>query len=706
MRTSCSVLALLTAISLPFSGAFASDIDTKNDNQSKDDHHDHSLEEIIVSTDPLRKTLFQSLQATTVISGEALQRQLSATIGDTLDHLPGISQTSFGPGASRPIIRGLGGDRIRVLLNGIGSIDVSTTSPDHAVAADLSTAERVEIIKGPSTLIYGNNAAGGVISVFDGRIPSKIDPDSDTKLNFVYGTNADEILFSVDKDFALTENIVLHVDGFTRDTGDISVPGFARSAALRSDEPLEEGEAEQFGEIENTDQENSGATIGLSYVGERGFLGFSISRLDNNYGLPTTVGHGHGEEEEGDLEEEEEEIIRIDLEQLRFDVAGDYRFDNGFLKEARLRFGYAEYEQRELEGEETGTLFLNDGFEGRLELAHNPIGNFSGVAGVQIRSRDFSAIGEEAFVAPNTQTQYGVFLVERGDYGLLSVEGGLRLELQENSLESGLLDRDFVNLSASAGYSYQLQQGLNLVGSVFYTERAPNPEELFSNGPHLATQVFEVGDPNLDVETSIGLEGGLNLSSGRVNGSVNVFYTNYNGFIAELFTGEIEDDLPVAVFQNQDAEFFGFEISTVIEAWRDGDNGIDIDFGVDYVEAHLTELRADVPRIPPLSFLGGITYVSNLFDFRLEGEWNAAQEQIFVDDLSLPENVEIFEFPTDDFFLLNASIRLHPFESPDISLAFEVRNLLDQEVRYATSSIRDFIPAAGIDFRFGVSMAF
>ena len=365
--------------------------------------HGHDVDVVFATASPHKKSRFDILQGSNILSDDKLQESLEATIGETLSNLPGVSSTAFGQGASRPIIRGLGGDRIRVLINGIGSIDASSTSPDHAVAGDPLTAERIEILRGASTLLYGNNAVGGVVNIIDNRIPFYV-PE-----NGVSG----RARLSVDSvsndrsgggavDFAVTDNFVVHVDGYFRRTDDFSIPGYAESARQRALEEAEH-EEEQFGSVENSDVDNKGGTFGAGWIGENFNFGMSFNINDSDYGVPAH-GHEHGEEEE--------EIVRINLDQKRFDLKGDIQQDFLVFEEARLRFGYADYKHIELEGDEVGTTFTNKGWEGRLEFVQQQVGNLHGTVGVQIRDRDFSAIGEEAFVAPNDTFQWGVFALE------------------------------------------------------------------------------------------------------------------------------------------------------------------------------------------------------------------------------------------------------------------------------------------------------
>ncbi|QJE72065.1 TonB-dependent receptor [Aerophototrophica crusticola] len=661
-------------------------------------HGRTTLEEVVVTASPLRSTRLDVLQGTSVLAGEALDRALSANIGETLSRLPGISQTGFGQGASRPVIRGLGGDRIRVLVGGIGSIDASTTSPDHAPAIDLATAKRVEVVRGPATLLYGSNAVGGVVNVLDGRIP--VEAPANGAAGFVrlgYGSNADERFAAGSVDVAAAPNLVLHVDAFNRQTDDYEAPGFVRSRALRLAEPPEPGEEEPRGRVENSDLEQFGATGGLSVVGDWGFFGFSASRYLTDYGIPGG-GHGHEEEEGHDHEEGEEhghEGVRIDLEQTRVDLMGEVNREFLAFQQAKIRLGWADYEHKELEGEEVGTRFLNDGWEGRLELVQKPVGALTGAVGVQVLQRDFEASGEEAFVPPAKTWQYGAFTVQRLDFGPWSAEAGLRVERQTVKAGDLGFDRDFTPVSVSAGLAYSFGQGWLAGLSLARTERAPNAEELLSDGPHAATGTYEVGDPTLGKERGLGGELTLKKAGGPVTGAANLFYTDYKGFIFEDFTGEEEDGLPVAAFRGADARFWGFELEASVEAWRRDDLGLRLDGAVDYVKATNKDTDQPLPRIPPLSFRVGAELESAAWAVRAEVEWADRQDR-----------AAAFETETKGYTVLNAGIDWHPFPERDITLFLEGRNLTDEEVRLSTSFLKDRLPQPGRDIRLSVKAGF
>ncbi len=697
MRALLGTAAIALSIGLP---AIAQ-AQTPAPAQTAGRHGATGVDEIIVTASPLAARRFDVLQGTSLLAGEALDRALSTTLGETLDRLPGVSQTGFGQGASRPIIRGLGGDRIRVLIGGIGTIDASTTSPDHAPALDLATASRVEVVRGPATLLYGNNAVGGVVNVLDGRIPTGL-PDGgvDALVRLGGGTVADERFAAAALDVAVAGPLVLHVDGFWRDTDDYDVPGFVESARLRALEVEEhageedhdhaEDAEEARGRVASSDVEQKGVTGGLSLVGSWGFLGASVGHTANDYGIAGGHAHAHGGEEEHADEEHggEEEEVRIDLEQTRIDLIGEVTAPFLAFETTRLRFGWADYEHVELEGAETGTTFANRGWEGRVELVQRPLGNLTGAVGVQALRRDFSAVGEEAFVPPSLTRQFGAFTLQRLDLGAWDLEAGARLERQNVESDTTGLDRDFTTVSLSGGAAYTFAGGWLAGVSLSRTERAPNAEELLSDGPHLATRTFEVGDPTLGKEVASGVEFTVKRTGGPVTGALNVFYTDYADFIFEAFTGAEEDGLPVVVYTATDAEFYGAELELAVETYRSGDFVVTGEFGADFVRAEDTGTGDPLPRMPPVTLRAGVT-VEDL-------SWSAGFELVVASD---QDRTAPFELPTDGYEVVNAHVDWHPFADRSVSVLLQGRNLTDEEVRLHTSFLKDRLPQPGRDIR-------
>ena len=661
-------------------------------------------DKIVVTASPLERTVGETILNTSVISDEELQRRLENSIGETLRREPGVSSTFFGPGASRPVIRGLGGDRIRVLDAGIGSIDASATSPDHAVSVEPATAEKIEIVRGSGTLLYGSSAAGGVVNVFNGRIPTERPEDGIDGAVRAGGSTVDdgvELAGGVDLELGEVGGgaIVLHADGAYRDAEDYDIPGFAESAVLRAAEEAEgeeEGEEEEeeiFGTAENTFFETEGGSVGLSWIFGNGFFGISGTVMDTTYGVPG--GHGHEEGEEEDEEEEEEGGVTIDLEQRRLDLAGEVNGQFGLFQTAKIRFGYADYEHAEIEPSgEVGTLFSNEGWEGRFELIDKPMnafgGELNGAVGLQYRKRDFSAIGEEAFVPPTDTSQLGIFALKELTTGPWRFEVGGRFEHTSHEVSGTTVERNFDGFSVSGGAGVNASENVFLGVTAFRTERAPSTEELFSNGPHLATNAFEIGDPTLNEEVAKGIEGTVRFRTERFSASINGFYTSYDDFIFEAATGEEEDELPVFQFFAEDAKFRGFEAQVDAELFRVAAFDVHGDASFDYVRATTDATGNDnLPRIPPFSGLVGLEARSSLIDVR--GELEFAGEQ---------DDVTDFELPTDDYQVFNVFVTIRPIpDAENVSFRLSMNNLTDEDVRLHTIFLEGSRTVAGPEFQ-------
>jgi len=656
-------------------------------------------DEIIVTGSPLTRSVDEAITGVSILTGEELSNRLAGTIGETLKAEPGVSSTFFGAGASRPIIRGQGGDRVRVLLNGIGSIDASSASPDHAVAAEPAQAERIEVLRGASLLRYGSSGSGGIINVIDGRIPTELPDggvDGAVRIGASSVDNGREAAGSIDFGAG---NVVFHLDGTIKETDNYKIPGFAESEAFRALEEAEEGgeeeeeEAEAFGILENSQTKSSSLTGGASYIGERGHIGFAVHKFDSDYGIPG--GHEEGEEEGGEEEEEEgEEQVTIDLDQVRVDLNAALEFD-GSIQKVQFFGGYADYEHTEFEAPgEVGTVFTNEGFEGRLEAIQREQNGWAAAYGIQIRNRDFAAIGEEAFVPPTETSQIGLYTFQEKDFGNIHIEGAARFEntQQENSVTDEELDFNLISLSA--GGDIHISENTRFGGTIFRTERAPTTEELFSNGPHLATDQFEIGDPTLGEETATGIEAALRYRQESHFITVNAFYTDYSDYIFETETGEVEDGLDVFQFVGEDASFTGFEVQAGTDVAELGKYTLKVDGLAEYVRAKTDS--GDLPRIPPLSILAGLEADSERFTFRAELDYAAEQNK-----------VEVFEIPTDDYALVNlfATWRA-PVGSQDVRLSLSVLNLLDDDARQHTSFLKDVAPLPGRNVRFSIASSF
>jgi iron complex outermembrane receptor protein len=621
-----------------------------------------------------------------VLSGESLAAALRSSIGETLSSQPGVSSSFFGPYASRPIIRGFDGDRIRVLFDGIGAIDASSVSPDHETAGDSTGAERIEVLRGPATLLYGTSAIGGVVNIIDGRIPEEAPARGYHGHAMVgYGSNANERTVSGGADVNVTGGLMLHADGSWRKTGDYKVPGFASADA--EEEGIE-------GRVENSNGRTGSGTLGLSYVWENGVIGGSFQKFTSNYGV---AGHHHHEEEESEEEEgvpHEELLARIDLEQTRGDLKAEVRNLGAFITTVRARAAFGDYEHRELEGDEVGTVFTNKGWEGRVEATHAALGPLNGVFGVQYRKRDFAAIGAEAFTPPSVTKQFAGFLVESAKFGDLRFEAGGRLEGTRIDLPNGS-GRDFTSYAASGSVAYEFAPNTLLGITASWAERPPTAEELFSDGPHLATSQFERGDAALGEERAKNLEIAVRRGVGRLTGSVSVYRTLYDRFIFADQTGEEEDGLPVFQFTAVDARFTGLESEATLQAVDGPDYGLAFDVGFDFVRATNVTAGEPLPRIPPLRLRAGI-----------EGTWKSWDGRIEVAGTGGQNRLAPFETSTEGYAFLNARIGVHPLPDYDVHIVLQGQNLTNQSARQHTSFLKDVAPLPGRDIRLYVRASF
>lgn len=663
------------------------------------------------------------LAGASVVTGDELVRDIRGQIGDTLTRVPGVSATSFSPGASRPVLRGFQGERVRVLSDGLGTLDVSNTSTDHAVSIDPLTAERIEVLRGPAVLLFGSQAIGGAVNVIDRRIPRAV-PENGFHVDAIgtYGSAADERSGGAAVDVALTPQVVLHVDGSYRKTDDVRVGGYVLSAPLRAEqleiaaEETEEGHLEEAAEATALANQrgrlpNSGTRTytlggGLSLINEGGSLGFSVGYYDTNYGVPARPGAGHHHEGGEEEEAHGEEHVTIGLHQWRADLRGEVNVNGGFLDKIRVRAGYSDYEHTEFEGDEVGTVFASTGFEGRLELVQADRGGWRGVIGFQGFTRDFSAIGAEAFVPENTTDQYGLFTLQEVNLGKLGLEGALRYErtnVRSNSVKLGLdedapvgrVDRGFDAFSGAVGVSYAVAPLVKIGINASRAVRAPSAEELFSNGPHVATQAYEIGNPNFRTEKSWGGEVYARGTLGGLKFQLAGYANWFTDYIYETETGLEIDELPVFQYRQSDARYLGVEGEVSATFVRHGDFTLGGNVVADYVRATLED-GSPVPRIPPFRILGGIDASHGPFGGRVEVEHVVKQSRIAA-----------FETETPAFTLVNASLTWHPFgEKRETALILSANNIFDVEARRHASFTKDFVPLAGRDIRMAARISF
>lgn len=638
------------------------------------------------------------LSGTTQITGEELTRDVRPSIGETLQHLPGISATSFGPNASRPVLRGFQGERVSILTDGIGSLDVSSTSADHAVAINPLTADRIEVLRGPTALLYGSSAIGGVVDVIDSRIPRRI-PAHQVHIDGIltYGSAGNERSANSAVDVSLGGGFVAHVDGNYSKTDDMEIGAYAlapalRAQALASADPDIRALADIRGRLPNSAARTWDVAAGAAWISGGNNVGFSINHYDSIYGVPIRYSLDPAVEAEAP---------RLDIAQTRIDGRAEIDTGTGFLDSIQLRGGYSDYRHFELEEDGAiGTRFDSSGYEGRVEFVQSNRGGWGGGFGANYFHRDFAVAGAEKFLPDNTTSNLGLFALQTLDRG--SFKGEAALRYQHSVLDADAdpvignpaLRRSFDAFSAALGAQYTVAPGWRIGLNASRTERAPSSEELFANGPHGGTQSFEVGDPGMGLERSWGLEATLRGGGAGYSLSASVFHSWFDGYIYETPTGAIQDDLPVFQYFQADARYYGLELEGSVKLGRVGNFDINLDGIADYVRATI-QGSGPAPRIPPLRLLGGIEAQSDQINGRVEVEW--------VDD---QDRIAAFETPTDGYTMVNASVSFRPFHDNSSAIVLSANNIFDVDARRHASFLKDYAPLGGRDLRISARFTF
>lgn len=651
------------------------------------------LQPQVITANPLGTQL---AAPSSVLEGDQLTLQQKGSLGETLNTQPGVASTWFGPGASRPVIRGLDGDRIRILRNGVGALDASSLSYDHAVPLDPVNVERVEIVRGPAALLYGGNAIGGVVNTFDNRIP-------DAPVEGIHG--AGELRYggaattrsSAGKLEAGDGRFALHLDANSRQFNDLRIPGYARSSKVRdADEP---GGRHR---LENSDGRQDGGALGGSYNWEHGYAGLSYSRYDANYGSVAEPG------------------VRLAMEQDHYAFASELRDLDGPFSSLKFDAGYTDYQHQELEGGEVHTTFKNKGYEARVEARHQPLGPVEGLIGAQVSRNEFSALGEEAFVPKTDTDSLALFVLEQWKAtDRLDLSLGARLEHTRVDPDSQGSERfaqadsasSFTAASLSSGAVYQLTPIWSLAASLGYTERAPTFYELYANGAHVATGTFEVGDPGLSKEKAISSDLALRFDNGTHKGSVGVFYSHFSNYIGLLASGNLREghdhdhdpghghdheEIPEYLYHGVRARFYGLEAQDRWQLLENAYGSFALELSGDYTRAKNLDTGEDLPRIAPLRLNSGLAWNLDRWQARLDVQHASSQHR-------KPAN----ETSTEGYTTLGASVGYRFEVGQSEWLAFvRGENLTDQTVRYASSILRDIAPAPGRSVEVGLRTTF
>lgn len=657
--------------------------------------HVERLDKFVVSVGPDPKSSFDLAQGTSVLVGDELRKAAQATLGQTLAGTPGVASTYYGPGASRPIIRGLGGDRVRVLDNGVGALDASSVSPDHNTALEPLFASRIEVLRGPSTLLYGGSAVGGVVNVIDNTIPDAAPEKPFSGALELRGGGASDERTGVLSVGGGGTRFAFRLNTLKQKTDDLSIPGFARiDAEAPPDQP--------HGTLPSSATDTESFALGGTLFGVAGHFGAGVSRYETEYGVPT-----------------DEPGISIRMKQKRLDLDGEITQPFAIFRGAKARLGFGDYTHSEvIDGTTVNTTFENKAWEGRAELPHVAVGNLTGTLGVQAARSDFAAVGEEVVTPPYLTQSAALFALEEWKLAdAASLQFGARYERQ--SIELGEVDPDLPVVPGYDAVSYQKKKKDGLSGSLgvvtypakdwslgaalAYTERLPTAQELFSNGPHAGTGAYEVGTSDLGKERSLGLDVSLRRRAGRVTGSVSAFVNRFSDYIFEQELAEDaipeennEEGLTPFQFVARDARFYGAEAEVLFHLLDHDEHHLHLTLMADTVRAVQTTDDEPLPRTPPLRYGAKLAYHDDRWAFDVEARRTTSQRRIAANESETPA-----------YTLLNASVSyLIPAGTVSYELFARGHNLTDTDAREHTSFLKEFAPLPGRGVTLGLRVTF
>jgi len=667
---------------------------------------------LVIRANPLEHTSLDMATPTTLISGEELVMKRAGTLGDILQNEPGLSVSSFGPAVARPVIRGLSGSRVTITNNQMMVQDASTISPDHDVGIEALLIEQVEVVKGPATLLYGSGSIGGVVNAIDRKISGSPNDGLSGGIELRGGDSATgekSAIFSLDGG---QNNWNWHLDGYTNQSDELQIPSPAMSQALYRQISEQDGElpanadvAENDGKqnkLNNSQVKTSGGSVGATRLTEWGHWGFAVSRVDKNYGVP-----GADETSLPVDENSEEEAVAIEMVQTRYDLQA--KIEQPFEAAEELFVGYAstDYNLQELEGLVLGTEFINKAWEFKSYLKQSSWKGWDGIVGYQQTERDFAAIGEEAFVPPSTTKNKAIFIVEEKQNGDLKWELGARFENQQvSAVGQNSIDGNATSFSAGAVYSLARHNklALNFARAV----RFATAEELFSEGPHIATRSYEIGNEALNNEISSNFDFSYRFERAGFNGEVNFYVNRFSDFIYGANASSTDacvtvdaaleaqsESLQLVCYKQQDAKFKGVELAIETLIFEKNLHQLKLELMADYTRAELDD-GENVPRIPPAKT--GVSLRYDFDQFSSDLSWVRFRTQ---------NDVALNELPTEGFDMLDLDLiyRL-PFQANEMMLFLKGKNLLDEEARDHASFLKDFAPRAGRSFILGARYSF
>ncbi len=646
------------------------------------------VEEVVVSATALRSSVQDAVQPVEVISGAELQHAVASSIGETLAGQPGVTGTYFGPRASRPVIRGLGGERVQVLEDSIGSLDVSSLSEDHAVSVEDLLAEQIEIVKGPAALLYGSGAVGGVVNLITRRVPEQLPEEGFSGAGEVRGATASGERAVAARLDGGSGVLAWHADGYAHSAGDVGVPGHVWTRALREAVRAADPVAPLARDrVPNSDSRSSGGAAGASWIAGRGFLGYGYSRLDTNYGTPLSpadLAAGEGS--------------RIDMEQQRHDLKAELRGEAGsWFQALRLRAARNQYQHAEVELDgQVAVVFRQTGTEVRAAFDH-ATGALRGTVGVQHRELDFRAGGEEEPLVPDSLSrQSGVFAFEQYRRGPLTIEAGLRVERGTIAVDpaSGFDDYSATALSASLGALWRLPSEVSLAVNLTRSRRHPAAIELYADGVHEATGQYIVGEPALRPETAETFDL-VARGSGSVQWQLSAWYSHFRDFIYLAPSGTVQEQLPVYVYEQSNARLYGAEGQLHAGLWESGTAALALNLLGDYVRGTAAG-GASLPAMPPWRLGCEVE-----FD---RGPWHIAAR---VQRFAAQERLAAFETPTAGYVDIGFEAGLRQ-QRAELTLSWflKIANLGDATERRHSSPLKDYAPLPGRSLGAGLRVEF
>lgn len=606
-----------------------------------------------------------TLAPASILSGAELDEARATTLGQTVANVPGLQTSAFGQGAGRPVIRGLDGPRVAVLSDGLGAGDVSSISQDHAVSIEPFLADRIEILKGPATLLYGPGAIGGVVNVIDGRIAQQAPTDGlagRVQATYDSAARGNTQVFRVDTG---GRGFVLHADGMNRRDGDYAIPGER---------------------LPNSHVDTNAGALGGSWIGDWGYAGLSVSRYLDTYGNPAEPGDAASGEP----------AVHLHLQQTRYDLKGAFNAPLAGIDRIEYSLGRSDYQHTEFEGDTPATRFTNLSDEARFVLMPTPLAGWRSSVGLQALHRDFAALGAETFVPPTTTRGLGLFVVGRRELAALDMELGARID-RHSSEPHDAARRSFTPHSLSGNLTWRMNEAWHLTLNLDRAQRAPAEEELFAHGPHAASATFEVGDPLLGKETANQAELGLHFHGQFVEAKLSAWANRYRDFIYLADTGLIEDDLPVRNWSQHDALLRGVEGEAMFHLGASANGDYDLRLWGDMVRATLTAGGGNVPRIPAARLGGELKWHND--------NWRASigMTRYFAQHDTAP-----LETRTAGFTLLSAHLAwsFHNTDRMSWEAFVDGSNLGSATARLATSLIKDEAPLPGRNLSLGVRALF